>query len=189
VLTAFFLAGAALAKNEGLMLAIVIVVALAIAGAWRRWPTLLAYLATAILVLVPWRLWLHFNHVEVTDRDYSFSNLVDPGYLGDRAGRLGTALEHLPGYLFDPGRWLLSVPLALLLVAVLLARPVAVFLLSFVVIAFLGFAAIFWIGTPEIHFYLDSSAGRITASLAVPCAALLPLLLQDALALARRRAQ
>ena len=41
-----------------------------------------------------------------------------------------------------------------------------------------------WIAGPEIHFYLDAAAGRITASLAVLSAALLPVLFQDALAVA-----
>jgi hypothetical protein len=187
ILAGFFLASSALTKNEGLMLALAILVALAVAGAWRRWPALVAFVAATGLALAPWRIWLLANDVHVTDRDYAFSDLVHPSYLGDRLGRLATVLADLPGYLVDPGRWLVSVPVALLLAAalVVLARPVAVFVVSFVVLAFLGYAAIFWIGRPEIHFYLDSAAGRITAPLAVLSAALLPVLLEEALAVRR----
>ena len=190
-LCGLFLAAAVLAKNEGFMLAVVLLLMLVVTGRLRsRYGTLLGVIAAPVVAFVAWRSWLLANHVHVPDRDYRLQDVFHPGYLGDRIGRLGTALRSLPHYLFDPGNLLLAVPLVLALVVVLLvagaARRLALFSSGTLVLAFLGYAVIYWIGIPEIHFYLDSSAVRLMTDIGVAAAVLFPLLLAEALAVTRR---
>ena len=80
-------------------------------------------------------------------------------------------------------RWLAVVPLVLAL-AVLLARrrrELAVLAFGTAALAFLGLAAVYWISPLPVQWYIDTSAARVTASTAVFCAALFPLLLHEAL--------
>ena len=95
---------------------------------------------------------------------------------------MGIALRELPEYVLDPSRWLLAVPLALLLSALLVLREpqLAGFCAGTLLIVFVAYLTIYWIGLPEIRFYLDSSAERVSASLAVFSAALAPLLTAEA---------
>ena len=80
-------------------------------------------------------------------------------------------------------RWRSRWPL--LLLASRRDRRLGIFAGGTILIAYLGYLAIYWIGLPEIHFYLDSSALRIVTPLGVFAAALFPLLLAEALT--RRR--
>lgn len=184
-LCGLFLAAGALTKNEGLMLAVALVLMLVLTGRLRRrWATLLGLAAAPFAALVPWKIWLSANHVHA-GADYRFRDVFDPGYLSDRLGRLSLAARSLPGYLFDPGALLLAVPLVLALGAVLIAARrgrLAVFGVGTIVLAFAGYLAIYWIGRPEIHFYLDSSAGRVVVPIAVFATVLFPLMLSEALA-------
>jgi 4-amino-4-deoxy-L-arabinose transferase-like glycosyltransferase len=182
VVCGVLLAAMPLTKNEGLMLGLVLVVALAAATRLRPWRTLLALASATALAAVPWRAWLAAHDVQ-DQSDYRFGDLFDPGLLWDRLDRLGVAAREFPQYVLDPGRWLLAVPLALLLAALLAPgrRALAGFVAATVLIAFAGYLVIYWIGLPEIRFYLDSSAERLSANLAVFCAALLPLLGAEAL--------
>jgi len=186
-LCGLFLAAGALAKNEGLMLAVVLALMLVLTGGpRRRWATLLGLAAAPFAALGPWKIWLWVNHVHA-GADYKFHDLFDPGYLSDRIHRLALAARSLPRFLFDPGALLLAVPLALALGAVLVAarrgRRLAAFGVGTIALAFAGYLAIYWIGRPEIHFYLDSSAGRVVVPIGVFATVLFPLLLSEALAL------
>jgi len=167
------LAALPMTKNEGLMLGLVVVAVLAVVTTLRPWRTLVAHAAVVALATVPWRAW-HSGHDVRDDSDYRFGDLFDPGRLWDRIDRLGITLLEFPQYALDPGRWLLAVPLALLLAALLTRRQprLAGFCAGTPVVVFFGYVAIYWIGLPEIRFYLDSSAERVSASLAVFSAAL-----------------
>jgi len=182
-LTGLFLAAAALTKNEGFLFTVAI--ALMLAALTRRWLRVAAVATAPVAALAAWKLWLAASNVQIADADYRFRDAFDPAYLGDRAGRLWTAFRSLPGYALDPGALLLAIPLALavatLLVVARTDRRPAAFCLGTVVLAYLGYLAIYWIGRPEIHFYLDSSAARIVTPLGVLAAALFPLLLAQAL--------
>jgi hypothetical protein len=182
-LAALFLAAATLAKNEGLMLAIVLVVVLTAAAAGRRNRLeAVAVAAAPLLAAVSWRVWLGANDVSNKDADYRLGDLFDPGYLSSHSGRLWTAFRDLPDYVFAPDRALLAIPLLLLLAAVLVRREprLTAFSVATPLIALAGYLAIYWIGKPEIHFYLDSSAERVTAAPVLLGVALFPLLLQSA---------
>jgi hypothetical protein len=96
-LAAFFLATAALVKNEGLMLALVLFVLLAAVTRGRPWRQLLALAALPIIAVVPWRLWMNANGVRETSA-FRLEDLGRPQYLLDRTDRLGTALHELPRF-------------------------------------------------------------------------------------------
>jgi hypothetical protein len=177
-------AGVVLTKNEGLPLGLLLAAMLVVAAllARRRWPLLPAALAAvAVAAVLPWKLWLSAHELPQTTEFY-YRDLLDLDYLGDRLDRLSTALAEEPGYLFSPDRWLLAVPLAL--AAALLLAPrrasLAVLTVGVVVAGFLGQAAVWWIGRPPIDWFIETSAGRTLASLAVFSAAMLPLLLSEA---------
>lgn len=188
-LAALFLTAAALTKNEGLMLALALAVALAAARPTRR-----GLLAAAALAAAPavawgaWRGWLAAHDVSGSP-DFVLGNLVDPGYLGGHADRLGLGLQGLLHQLFSTRRWLVAVPVALVLAALAAPRRprLALFALTAGGLALLGFGAIYWVGTLEIHEYVDTSAERVASSLALLAAALSPLLLDAAVAGRRGR--
>lgn len=163
------------------MLSLVLVGILAAVTALRPWRTLLPLAAVAALPAVAWRAW-HWANDARDDSDYRFGDLFQPGLLWDRIDRLGIALREFPQYVLDPDRWLLSVPLALLLAALLARREprLAGFCAGTLVVASLAYVAVFWISVPEIHFYLDASAERLASHLAVFAAALGPLLAAEA---------
>lgn len=175
------LAALPMTKNEGLMLGAVVVLALGVVTTFRPWRTLVPLAAVVVLAALPTRIWHHAHDLR-DDSDYRLGDLVDPGVLWDRLDRLEVTVRELPEYALDPDRWLLAVPLMLLLAALLARRQprLAGFCAGTVAAAFLGYLAIFWVSLPEIRFYLDASAERVMASLAVFSAALFPLLAAEA---------
>jgi len=178
---AVLLAALPLTKNEGLMLGLVLVLVLAAATALRPWRGLAVLAAVTLLAVAPWRVWHAASDVR-DDSDFRLSDLLDPAYLLDRIDRLGIAGREFPQYILDPGRWLLAVPLALLLAGLLARRRPALagYVAGGVILPFLAYLGVFWISLPEIFFYLDASAERLAASLAVFSAALCPLLAAEA---------
>ena len=183
-LTGLFFAAAALAKNEGLPIAAVIALTMLGAGIARRPRKLLApvlVLLAPIVALEPWKIWLRVNDVQVSP-DFRLSELLHPALLGDRLSRLSYGASHLPSHIFDPGRWLLAVPL--MLVAVFLAAPrrpsLAILALVPVVAVPLGLLVIYWIGYPPVGWYVATTADRVVASAVVLAAVFLPLLLAEA---------
>ena len=181
-LSGILLVALPMTKNEGLMLGVALVLMLGAATRFKAWRTLVPLIGVTVLAAVPWRVWHAVNDVR-DQSDYRFGDVVHFGRLADRIDRLGIALRDLPGYVVDPGRWLLAVPLVLVL-AVLLSRRrtgLAAFSAGTVLIAFAGYLAIYWIGLPEIHFYIDTSGERVAAPLALFCAVLFPLLATEAL--------
>jgi hypothetical protein len=173
---------AALTKVEGLPGALLVAVLLAASSRLRAWRPALLIAAAAIAAVIPWRIWMHVHDIH-SNSAFPYSKLLDPGYLGGRIGRLGTALADLPGYLLGVDRWLLAVPTALLLaLCVARRRPgLTVLVLGSAILAFLGNAAIYWISPLDIHFYINTSAARVVSSTTLFCAAVAPLLLSEAL--------
>lgn len=173
---------AAITKVEGLPGALLVALLLLAATRFRPWRQLLPLVAVPVFVDLPWRHWLSVHHIS-SNSAFPYSKLLDPGYLSGRAGRLGTALVDLPGYLFSLDRWLLAVPVALLLAALLVRRRSDLALLVFgtAVLAFLGNAAIYWISPLPLDWYIQTSAPRVVSSTVLFCAAVAPLLLSEAL--------
>jgi hypothetical protein len=175
------LAAMAMTKNEGLMLGLVLVAVLSVVTTFRPWRTLVALAAVTVLAAVPWRVWHAANDLR-DDSDYRLGDVFDPGLLWERIDRLGITLQEFPRYLLDPGRWLLAVPVALVLAALLSRRrpSLAAFCFGTLLLSFLAYAGVFWVSEPEIYFYLDASAWRLASHLALFAAALAPLLAAEA---------
>jgi hypothetical protein len=179
VFCGLFLAAATLTKNEGLMLALVIVVALAAtAEGRRRWRVLVALVAVPLAVHEVWKLWLT-RHSVPPNSYYDLNNLVRPDFMLQRLERLDYGLTQLLAQLVATSRWLLLVPCTLAL-AVLVGRRLpgaSIFVCTVVVLDVLGFATIYWVSRINLHFYVDNTVDRLPAFIAFFCGAAFPLLL------------
>jgi hypothetical protein len=174
------LGGAALTKKEGATLALLLLVVAAIGRrSIRGLPPLLLVLLPAAVGRIAWAVWLRAHDVPTT-ADYRLGNLVDPGFLADRSGRLGASAHRLPGYLFDVGRWGIALPVALLL-ALFVRRRVGAMLLAWVGLGLLGLIALYGISFLPFAFLVESSAARTVLPIVVVGTALLPPLLSEAL--------
>ena len=179
---AVLLAAAAVTKSDGFPLALLLVAVLTLAALVARRPRW--WLATALAVpplfsAVPWKLWIGAHELPPPG-DYRARDLLDPGHLAARTDRLDPIVDQLPGYLLDPDRWLLAVPL-MVAAALVAARATSVLALGVVAVGMLGLTFLYWGGSVEIDFWLESSAGRTVSSLTVFAAAIVPLLLGEAL--------
>lgn len=178
LVAAVALAGAAVTKKEGLVLALLLVVVTGVARRSRqRLAPLVVVGLVALAATLPWRLWVRAHHIPA-NADYRLSNLLDPGFLSGRWGRLGTSADRVPQYLFDLGRWELVLPLALL-AGLVVRRRVGTMVVAFTALALLGLIAIYWISFLPIEFHLESSANRTVMPIVVVGGALLPLLLAE----------
>ena len=114
LLTALFLAAAALVKTEGFLLGILLAVLLLAFGlSTRRVGDLVAIVLAPVAALLPWKLWLETHDAPLWSELYDFGDLFRPGYLLDRLDRLGYALEHMACSVLSVDLWLLSMPIAL----------------------------------------------------------------------------
>ena len=183
-LAGLFLAAAALTKSEGLPNAAVLAATMLLVSVVRRprRPLVPALVLLApVAAILPWKLWIRFNDVPAQG-DYRATDLLHPGLLADRLDRLSYAADKLPGYLFEPDRWLLALPL--MLAAALLAAPrkpgLATLALVHVAAVVVGLLVVYWVGLPPVDFYVATTAGRLPALAVVPAAVFLPLLLAEA---------
>jgi hypothetical protein len=179
-LTGILLVGASLTKREGVGLALMLSVALAVAArveGGRGWARALLLVPTVIVAALPWQIWLHVEQVR-SSPDYNLRSLFHPDYLSDRLGRLSIALEHLPRIALSFDHWLLVLPLALLLALLVIGTrsSLAVLVLGSIGAGYLGLACVYWIGTLPVTWYMRTSASRVVASLVLLAGALTPLL-------------
>ncbi len=191
-LTLVLLAGATLTKLEGatLGLLVVLVVAGAAFASRRRaaWPALLLLLGPA--AIEPWRLWLGNHGLPVSATTYHATDLLRPHFLADRWWRFTYAFHWMFHSVFRTGQWLVILPLALISIVLVSRRlpVIAAAVTAWIVLGFLGLTAIYWIGTLEVHFYVQTSADRVVSTIVIVAGTLTPLLLGFALA-GRRRAR
>jgi hypothetical protein len=169
-------AGALLMKNEGTLFVLAVFVALALV-AHRRWRALAVAAAADLLLLLPWRIYVHVH--ELRDINYSLGDSFDWGHLHGRLGVGPIAFSTLGRQMLDPGQWGLLVPIfaALVVTAVLVGRrALALFALVWSVLAWVGLSWIYVISRFEYSGYLDSTKERVVASIVIGGAALIPLL-------------
>jgi hypothetical protein len=184
-LSGILLTGAVLTKKEGLALALLLAVALAVAARVERvrgWWHAFVLGAALILAAVPWQIWLRVEHVHYVS-DYSLRTLLRPGALDHRLDRLRIALEDLPQIAVSFDHWILVVPLALFLalIAFRTRSSLAVLVLGLALLGYLGLACIYWIGTLPIEWYMRTSASRVVASLVLVAGVLTPLVAAELL--------
>jgi hypothetical protein len=175
-LAAFCFAGALLTKNEGSLFVLAVFLGL-LAAAHTRWRALAVAAALDVLLLLPWRIYVH-NH-NLRDINYSLGDSFDYEHLHGRLGVGPIAFRTLAGQMLDPLHWGLLMPIfAVLLVAALLTglRALPLFALVWTIVAWLGLSWIYVISHFEYSSYLDSTKERVVASVVIGSAALVPLL-------------
>lgn len=188
-LAVVFLAAATLTKAEGLALSLLIVAVVGVAAFAVHGRSAYPVLALALgpAAIVPWRLWLRAHDVQAAP-PYDWTDLQRPGFLADRADRLGFAAHKMLDFVLDGASWSLVVPLTLgVLVLAFVAgtqRLVTAAVAVWLTLGFFGLAAVYWIGKPEVHWYVNTSAERVVGTIPLVAGTVLPLLL--ALALERR---
>ncbi|MEN3310732.1 MAG: hypothetical protein V7645_61 [Actinomycetota bacterium] len=178
-LATFCFAGALLTKNEGSLFVLAVFLGL-LAAARTRWRALALAAAVDVLLLLPWRIYVHSHGLR--DINYSLGDSFDFGHVHGRLGVGPIAFRTLAGQMFDPHQWgLLMAIFAALLIAGLLVglRALPIFALVWTVLAWVGLSWIYVISHLEYSSYLDSTKDRVVASLVVGSAALVPLLASE----------
>ena len=180
---ALFGSAMALAKNEGFTYVIAMAVLLGLVRMKRAPRLQLLLLALPVAAMLPWKLWSDLNRVPPNNY-YRFSNLLHPDYLADRAGRLWHTLAALPSHYLSFDRWLLTLPIAALLIPLLARRRpgLALFVVGTVAVGFLGNVVVYWISPSPLDWYISTSGDRTATGPLIFVAALMPLLLAEALA-------
>jgi len=179
-LATFCFAGALLTKNEGSLFLLAVFLGL-LAGAYTRWRALAVAAALDILLLLPWRIYVHSH--QLRDINYSLGDSFDYEHVHGRFGVGPIAFRTLAGQMLDPQQWGLLMPIFVaLLVAALLTglRALPIFALVWTVLAWLGLSWIYVISHLEYSSYLDSTKERVVASVVIGSAALVPLLAAEA---------
>ena len=183
-MASLFLGAAMLTKREGLMLAACLVVAALVATWGRRrcaWPRIALAAACAFALTIPWRLWF-------TSRELA-GELPEAGLLGalDNLDRAWPAAESVLRTAVDYDLWLVVLPLVAVAIALAYAagaRVLPTFALTLYLLAIGGFTWVLWSFTElELPFVQDEGVNpivRLTGSLVIVSAALLPLLLDAA---------
>ena len=186
-----FMAGALMTKREGQLLVACVVVAGAVAS-WRRWryawPRLALVAGVAVAALVPWRIWF-------SSRDLT-GDLPSAGALASSTTSIAAGRRSSPPSraLFDYDLWLVVVPLVgvgVILAFLAGARTLPTYALTLYALVLAGLVWVLWSFTElELPFVQDEGVNpivRLSASLVVASAAILPLLLDAAWRGASRR--
>jgi hypothetical protein len=166
-LTVVFLATAVQIKTEALPEVAALLAVGLIAGRGCRLRLAIAG-AIVLAAALPWLAWRAAHDISTR---VPLSEAVDPGYLTDRADRLGPALESVGTHLVDPTEWLLIVPLFVVLT--LAVRAYSTLAAVAAVLAVVVFA--YWIDRDAIDYLVDTSAYRTIDGAVLLAALLLPL--------------
>jgi hypothetical protein len=173
VWAAFFLACAAMTKNEGALFAGAAIAA-TLAVAPRRRPVLGVALV-AFIPLVPWRIFVAMHHIHdpaLQPKD------LRPGTLAHHTDRIRPAAARLVHELMYAHHGLL-VPMTLVALAAsfLAGRArVGTFAVTWLGLSFAGLVLVYWASPLPLGWYLATSAPRIVLPLILGGAALAPLL-------------
>lgn len=172
------LAGAALTKREGVILAGCVVVASLAASSDRvrkDWPPLLAVLLSAVAATLVWQIWLWAEALPGNAPSGGLHFLTDGGRLWDSFTVVETNL-----FTFD--LWLVSLTIAVAAVGLsLLARAwrLAVYLAAVIASCILGCTAILW-SDANVQLTDVNLVSRLVGTVTLVVTALTPLVLQRA---------
>ena len=175
-LASFCFAGSLLTKNEGSLFVLAVFLGLLVT-AHTRWRALAVAASADLLLLLPWRIYVHSHQLH--DINYSLGESFDYGHVHSRLGVGPIAFRTLAEQMLDPQQWglLVAIFAALLAAALLLGlRALPLFALVWTIVAWLGLSWIYVISQLEYSSYLDSTKERIVASIVVGSTALVPLL-------------
>jgi hypothetical protein len=189
LLGAVFLAGAGSVKNEGLVFATALAVALVVAAAVGRrpgrWRDLGLAGALVFVSVLPWQIWVSGNEAAETHTPSPWEVIDDPGYLVDRLDFLWRGLGQAISQLMNTGEWSLLIPAFLVCAVTLLAvgreRTLAAFYLGAGFLAYLSVAYVYWV-TPlnDVAAFEQRSGPRIVLGVVFLAGAALAHLLQVA---------
>ena len=190
-LASLLLAACVLTKNEGALLTAVVVGLLLIVARCRR--HVLAAAVAPAAAFVVWRVWLVAHDVPRNPAQ-RFEKLGDPGYLADHLHQLAHGARRLAEEVSDPGLWSAAVPLALAATIALVRRrtDVAIIAAGIPLASLAGFAVVYWIGPSRVfafepqYTFIEDNVRRVVAPVALCSAALLPLLVREAVRPASR---
>jgi len=132
--------------------------------------------AAAATTALPWLAWRAAHDI---GGRIALGDGLDPGFLADRADRLGAGTEGLLSGLLDPTEWLLLVPLAVVLALAGFARERRVAWLALPSLLAAGFAFLawaYWADRDEIDYLVSTSAYRVVDPLVLTAAVAVPLL-------------
>jgi hypothetical protein len=179
------LSAATLTKLEGSTLALLLAVVVLVAGLAMHGRSALpaAWLLLAPAAIVPWQLWLNHYGLRASAADYDATDLLDPGFLSGRTGRVTRTIEWMLEAPFNEPQTavLVCAALAGLVVAALRVPALSAAVASWLALACAGLVSVYWIGKFEIEWYLSTSLSRVGAIVIVAAAVLMPLLLGFAL--------
>jgi hypothetical protein len=167
-------AGAAATKVEGTAFVIALFLVLALLARDRRVPVLAGAVALAVGIL-PWRIWVSFEHVH---NQASAARVTGLSFLLHHVTRVPEAAGYMLWKALDPRAWLLVVPL---FVAVCLfarrraGRLLVVFACATAILAFGSLVFAYWSTRLGLHYQLTTSARRVVTGVVFFCAATAPL--------------
>lgn len=181
---ALFLGGMMLTKREGQLLAACIVVA-ALTVTWRQrrfaWPRLGLAAGCSLALALPWRVWFSAHGLTGEFPSEGVTGLLR------HSDRAWPALQSVLTALFDYQLWLVVPPLAAIAIVLALlagARWLPAYAAIIYAVAVAGFTWSLWSFTEfELPFRQDEGINfvvRLSASLVILSAALVPLLLDAA---------
>ena len=181
LLATLFIAAGTLIKNEGLPLGGLLVLALvgaALAMHGRRGLQSLV-LFVGLAALEPWHLWLTSHGKSTATAEYDWHDVFHLHYLQEKFWRLKYALLSMERWIFAGNVWLFVPPLVVAaLVIVAIRRPaLALAVAGWLVAAFFGISIVFWIGRPDIGWYVGYAAFRVMTTLPIVACTVVPLLL------------
>jgi hypothetical protein len=166
---ALFLGTGALTKNEGMLFALLALVAAGLAilaGDRRRLRPLGLVALVVVAIVLPWRIWVA---IHPAPEEYRFSSLLDPSYLNDNFDRarisFWTLRDQLGGASWAGSSGLLAAGA----VCAALARrlELLVFGAAFLVFGLLGLTGTYWIAATDLGFLLATSSYRTVDTLVV----------------------
>jgi hypothetical protein len=157
VLCGICAAAAIATKTEGAA-EVALLLAVGVVACRRRALPLVVAVGAAFATAVPW--WAWRNAHDVPER-IPLRDLLDPSYLGDRAGRIGDSAATLAGHMLSPGQWFALVPL-LLAACVLAARrtPAAFAPAAAVVLGWAFLVWVYWAARDDLDYLLGTSSYR-----------------------------
>ena len=184
-LVSLLLGACVLTKNEGALLAAALLAALAAVAPLRRHAALAA--VGPATVFVTWRAWLVANDVPRNPAQ-RFERLAEPRYLAQHFDQFAYGSRRLAEEVSDPRLWSAAVPLVLLVAIALVGTRtrLAVVAAGVPLACLAGFAVIYWIGPNRIfefepeYTFIEDNVRRVVAPVALASAAVLPLLVREA---------
>jgi hypothetical protein len=167
-LAVVMLGAAANTKNEGLMVAVALILVAGVVAWQRRLPIRHFLIACGVLAItvLPWRLYMSAHGIR---SDLPVSKGIDPGYMLPRADRIWPSIRVIGHDLAEQDKWLYLLPLAVLVVLAALisgiGRRAAAFYAATFLVVTAGYIWTYWLSQYQIGYHLETSVPRVISVL------------------------